>query len=134
VAAVFADAVPPLDERAHEAAVAAFLSKQPKRLLERVARRHPLPNERRQKQTQKFETSWPGDVLDELLVVAEGYVGTLSALPPFTWSPARRTPGGLSIGGRRLTSEIEREQFGSANRPGEAAFMRPPAERDIPMP
>ncbi len=65
------DAVPPLDERAHEAAVAAFLKSTPKCERERAHRRHPILTERGLKQIWKHESSWAGDVLDEVLVAAE---------------------------------------------------------------
>jgi hypothetical protein len=118
-AVLLRDAVPPLDERAHEAAVAAFLKSTLKRERERASRRHPVLSDYDIMQIVRRESCWAGDVLDELLVDCDP--GTMQRLEFRGCLP--RTPTALNLGGRVFTDEIGEEA--RASRPGDAAIWRP---------
>jgi hypothetical protein len=102
----------------------------PKRRLERAEARHAVLTDRQVRQIVKRESSWAGDVLDELLVVNASNDKIGLAPPDYVSGRVRQTLPALNLGDRVFTDEVGEEARSS--RPGEAAFWRPPTE--IPAP
>jgi hypothetical protein len=61
-----------VESKVHEARVSAFLASVPKRKRERVLAKYEVLSERQLRKIAEHESSWAGDVLDELLVICEG--------------------------------------------------------------
>ena len=119
------------ESKAHEARVAAFLASVPKRKRERVLAKYEVLSERQLRKVAEHESSWAGDVLDELLVATEG-IGACSVPEGSATGRLRRTPAALGLGGRVFSDELSND--GHRNRPGDAAIWRPPETLATPAP
>lgn len=106
-AGLLRDAVPPLDERAHEAAVAAFLAKAPKRARERAERRHRVLTDKSQRQILRHESSWGVDVIDELVIATDAAQVTFLTPAGGKAGGLHRTPGAMTGARHVFTSEID---------------------------